>query len=101
MQVVLSILQNAKDAFLLLPHTSMKIYMVVGASKERSLVTIKDNAGGIPSDVIGQIFNLYSTTKEEGSGLGLHIAKNVVENNMGGELTVKNIENGAEFSILI
>ena len=100
-QVVLSILQNAKDAFLLQQHTNMKIYIVVSASNERALVTIKDNAGGIPDDVIGQIFNLYSTTKEEGSGLGLHIAKNVVENNMGGELTVKNIENGAEFSILI
>ena len=100
-QVVLSLLQNAKDAFLLHPHIDMKIYVVVSTSNERSLVMIKDNAGGIPHDIIGQIFNLYSTTKEEGSGLGLHIAKNVVENNMGGKLTVKNGENGAEFSILI
>ena len=100
-QVVLSILQNAKDAFLSQPHTNMKIFMELSNVNENSLLKIKDNAGGISDDVIGQIFNLYTTTKEEGSGIGLHIAKNVVEKNMSGELTVKNVENGAEFSILI
>ncbi len=100
-QVVLSLLQNAKDAFLAQPHKDMKIHIVISPREEKSLVMIRDNAGGIPVNVIGQIFNLYSTTKEEGSGLGLHIARNVIENNMGGKLTVKNVEHGAEFSITI
>ncbi|MEA3522797.1 MAG: HAMP domain-containing sensor histidine kinase [Campylobacterota bacterium] len=100
-QVVLSILKNAKDVFTEHPHDAMCIRIEVGRSHERSLVRITDNAGGIPDDIIESIFDLYMTTKKEGSGLGLNIAKNVIENNMNGKLEVKNSINGAEFSIIL
>ncbi len=101
-QVIISILSNAKDAFLADPHNDMKVIITIKYYDEKySIVTIKDNAGGIPNNIIDTIFDLYMTTKNTGSGLGLNIAKNIIEENMDGKLTVRNIDNGAEFSILL
>lgn len=98
-QVILSLLQNAKDAFLELPKENMSIKIEVCQKKSGSLVTIEDNAGGIPLYSIDKIFENYMTTKEEGSGLGLHIAKSVIEEHMGGKIWVQNHDKGAMFSI--
>ena len=100
-QVILALLKNAKDAFLSHPKELMKIVLTVESEGERACIRVRDNAGGIPEEIIDRIFDLYVTTKEDGSGLGLNIAKNVIENNMDGELSVKNVENGAEFTILL
>ena len=100
-QVVLAILQNAKDALVVSSQTARHIIIRIQEKDARTLVTIEDNAGGIPPEIIGAIFTQYMTTKEKGSGLGLHIAKSVIENNMQGDIWVHNIEGGAEFSILV
>ncbi len=100
-QVILSILKNAKDAFVEKPHEDMRIIIDITTQDERSFVTIRDNAGGIPEDIIGTIFDLYMSTKEDGSGLGLNIAKSVIETNMDGKLFARNVENGVEFTIVV
>jgi len=100
-QVILALMKNAKDAFMAHPHDNMKITLIVDKVDDRARVRVRDNAGGIPESIINRIFDLYVTTKMDGSGLGLNIAKNVIENNMDGELSVKNVENGAEFTILL
>jgi len=100
-QVILSLLKNAKDAFMDHPHNNMKITIKIDKKGDSPWVTVKDNAGGIPQDIINNIFDLYMTTKKEGSGLGLNISKNMIENNMQGEISVCNVDDGAEFSILL
>ena len=100
-QVVISLLKNSKDAFLANPKANMRIYLKLDRTNEHTRIRVEDNAGGIPENVIDTIFDLYVTTKQEGSGLGLNIAKNVIENNMGGELTAENTESGARFTILL
>jgi signal transduction histidine kinase len=79
----------------------MKILIEIKSVEGRSFVNIKDNAGGIPEDIIENIFDLYMSTKVDGSGLGLNIAKSVIETNMNGKIHVKNIKDGAEFSIIL
>ena len=96
-QVLLAILQNAKDALLQSCQQNRQITICIQSQNERSLVTIKDNAGGIPEELIETIFNQYVTTKEKGSGLGLYIAKSVIEDNMQGKLWVENKKEGACF----
>ena len=98
-QVILAILQNAKDALVSSKQLDKQITIRIQTYNEHSLVTIRDNAGGIPEEVIQNVFTQYMTTKKNGTGLGLYIAKCVIENNMKGKLWVNNIDGGAEFSI--
>jgi len=94
--VILNITNNAKDA--LLENNDVKnrkIEIVL----ENNSIFIRDNAGGIPEDVIDKIFDNYFTTKEEGkgTGIGLYISKIIVEDKLGGKLMVRNTKDGAEF----
>ncbi len=98
-QVILSILQNAKDALRSSTQKQKKITIEIQGGNNSSLVTIEDNAGGIPEEMVGHVFDQYVTSKEKGSGLGLYIAKSVIENNMQGKLWVKNNKIGAKFYI--
>ena len=63
----------------------------------RAVVTIADNAGGIPEEIMGRIFDPYFTTKgpQQGTGVGLFMSKTIIEKNMGGRLSVRNHGYGA------
>lgn len=99
-QVLLIILNNAIDAIGEKGDTGE---VVIRTAKERAgqiAVRIEDSAGGIPEAIIGKIFDNYFTTKEEnGTGLGLYMAKNIVEEHMDGTLSVANGSRGACFTI--
>jgi signal transduction histidine kinase len=100
-QVLLNILNNAKDAFS--GHTVIDPSVTVRVASEQGklIVTIADNAGGIPEEIINRIFEPYFTTKEQGkgTGIGLYMSKKLVEKTMNGSLTVRNTGAGAEFRI--
>ncbi|BCS54935.1 sensor histidine kinase [Geobacter sp. SVR] len=100
-QVILVILQNAKDICAERRIKDPTITISIAAVNGRSAVTISDNAGGIPAAIIDHVFEPYFTTKgpAHGTGLGLFMAKTIIEKNMGGSLTVHNVEGGAEFRI--
>lgn len=100
-QVLLNILTNARDAFR--ERKTEKPLIKIGAFAEggKAIVTITDNAGGIPEEIIGKVFDMYFTTREKkgGSGIGLYMSKNIIEKNMGGKLSVLNVDGGARFRI--
>ncbi|WP_457749842.1 response regulator [Sulfurimonas sp.] len=98
-QVVLNIINNARDALLSQHIKQPKISIFIEANK----LTITDNAGGIPSNIIKKIFDPYFSTKENknGTGLGLYMSKIIVQDHCGGTLKVQNSNNGAMFSIEI
>jgi len=102
-QVVLNIINNAKDAMIEKEMEEGKIQIHLLESEGKGQIRIKDNAGGIPSDVIKRIFEPYFTTKEQGkgTGLGLYMSKMIIEDNMKGSLSVENVEDGAMFIIEI
>jgi signal transduction histidine kinase len=69
------------------------------ATDERVTITIMDSGNGIDADDQPRIFDPYFTTKRGGTGLGLPIAKNIVEG-LGGTLTVASREGrGTELRI--
>jgi PAS domain S-box-containing protein len=101
-QVLLNILLNCRDAFEERNIDRQRVITItVFKVSSGSVVTVADNAGGIPEDVMHKIFDPYFTTKspDKGTGIGLYMAKAIIEKNMGGRLTVRNTEDGAEFRI--
>ncbi|MDQ7084089.1 MAG: sensor histidine kinase [Sulfurovum sp.] len=99
LQVLLTILTNAIQAF---SNTSNRHISISAEVTETSLsLSIEDTAGGIPTDIIERIFEPYFTTKHEGkgTGIGLYIAKMLIENSMGGLLEVQNTKEGAMFTM--
>ena len=77
-----------------------KIEFIIDVKKDKSVVFVKDNAGGIKIDNIEMIFEPYfSTKKTQGTGLGLYMSKMIIEKHMEGSLSVNNDKNGAIFKI--
>ncbi|KAA0890403.1 ATP-binding protein [Oryzomonas rubra] len=100
-QVLLNIINNAKDALLGHGGAAPRIHIRVFSDNGRSVVTIRDNGGGIPDSILPKIFDPYFTTKEpgKGTGIGLCMSKVIIEQNMGGKLTAGTVGDGAEFRI--
>jgi len=96
-QVILNLINNAKDALL---EQKIKDAKIIIEIKDKT-ITIKDNAGGIPADIVDRIFEPYFTTKEEGkgTGMGLYMSKIIIEKNIKAKLHVTNTQDGAEFRI--
>jgi signal transduction histidine kinase len=102
-QVILNILMNARDE-LVAQHVDDALISIRACEEGGStIVTIADNATGIDDEIIDRLFDPYFTTKErnKGTGIGLFMSKTIIEENMGGKLTVRNTGSGAEFRIVI
>ena len=100
-QVILNILKNAQD---ILTERDVKNRLVVVKSsikKDRVIISIEDNAGGIKLENIHKVFDPYFSTKHkaQGTGIGLYMSKQIIESHMRGILNVKNSETGAIFEI--
>ncbi|MCI4624891.1 MAG: PAS domain-containing sensor histidine kinase [Candidatus Magnetoovum sp. WYHC-5] len=107
-QVLLNIINNSKDAIInrrVIDGHFFEGYIHILCSEEwdNICILIKDNGGGIKDDIMDKIFTPYFSTKkpDAGTGLGLYMSKTIIENNMGGKLIVKNVGEGAEFSIIM
>lgn len=100
-QVILNILMNAKDALVEKGKSDATIMVRSWTEQDRAVVTITDNAGGIEDEIIDRIFDAYFTTKPlgKGTGVGLFMSKTIIEKSMGGRLSVRNVEGGAQFRI--
>jgi len=101
-QVLLNILLNCKDAFEEGGTGKQRIITItIFKENNRSVLTVSDTAGGIPENLIDKVFDPYFTTKsqDKGTGIGLFMAKTIIEKNMDGRLSVRNTADGAEFRI--
>ena len=100
-QVIVSILSNIHDLVTQRVIKNPKIKIRLYRDNHDSVLSITDNVGGIKDENLSKIFNPYFTTKHQsmGTGLGLYIAKMIIENTMNGSLSVENINNGVTFTI--
>ena len=78
-----------------------KVTITLSSGDGTAVVIVADNAGGVPEESISKVFDPYFTTKgpQRGTGVGLFMAKTIIEKNMGGRLSVRNGDDGAEFRI--
>ncbi|MFZ3044655.1 MAG: PAS domain S-box protein, partial [Desulfatirhabdiaceae bacterium] len=100
-QALLNILNNARDALMERKTGNPRVMITISREDDRAVITISDNAGGIPDKIMGKIFDPYFTTKgpHAGTGVGLFMSKAIIEKNMGGRLAARNAGDGAEFRI--
>jgi C4-dicarboxylate-specific signal transduction histidine kinase len=102
-QVLLNLLQNAKDALIAHRPTQRNITVTVAQKDGHAIITVEDNGGGVPDGLKGQIFEPYFTTKHtsQGTGLGLFMSKLIVEKSLNGILSIDDGQNGARFTIIL
>jgi PAS domain S-box-containing protein len=105
-QVLFTLLGNSLDAYQ--SHASEKCsekVIAISACLNEDLrvrLEIRDHAGGIPAELLASVFEPFVTTKgpDKGRGLGLAISHAIVVE-LGGEISVRNCEDGAVFTILL
>ena len=95
-QALLILMNNSMDAIALREIIQPKIILKSRRDRENIIITIEDNAGGIPLDIMDKIYNPYFTTKHEfkGTGLGLYILKMLIEKSMQGSIKIYNVNRG-------
>ena len=100
-QVFIILIGNAIEALKDKERADKKIHIRTVERENHILLYIEDNAGGIRQRDMEYIFDPYYTTKEKtgGTGLGLYIAKIIIEQNMNGVIKASNGAAGAKFII--
>jgi PAS domain S-box-containing protein len=104
-QVVLNILQNARDAIAEKRRIAVKetghIRILIEYLEDGVVTTLSNDGGNIPEDSLMRIFDPYFTTKPEGegTGIGLYMSRIMIEEHMGGKVMAENTDAGASFVI--
>jgi signal transduction histidine kinase len=96
-QVIINLVMNGVDAMEGVANPHNLTIRTALAEPDGVEVRISDSGPGIPSDKLASIFNAFVTTKPQGTGLGLPIARTILES-YGGELWAENRTRGAVFS---
>jgi len=96
LHLIITLLTNAKDIFNERDIKNRKITIQTRKENNFYYLEVIDNAGGIPEEIKDKIFELNYTTREDGTGVGLYLAKQIAIKHLG-VLDVKNTENGANF----
>jgi signal transduction histidine kinase len=98
-QVLLNLIINAMDATSYMPPESRLITVRNARSGDRAEFSTTDSGTGIPSSNLSAIFEPFFSTKPSGMGMGLSIARTILENH-GGKITAENqMSTGAKLTV--
>ena len=88
-QVILNLMTNAKDAFVMAKVENRQLSIGTKEDGESIVVYIEDNAGGINESLHQRIFEPYFTTKSEmgGTGIGLYMCSMIMKQSFGGDIS--------------
>ncbi|XPV69236.1 MAG: PAS domain S-box protein [Halarcobacter sp.] len=101
-QIVINFISNAKDAIEKLDSEDLnekQIELIIEKQNDKIKISVNDFAGGIDKKNFHRVFEPYFSTKEMGTGLGLYIAKMIIEKSLKGEIEHKNIETQKESKV--
>lgn len=88
-QILLVLIQNAKEALLNTKKCGNKIIIEVNTENEFTYIDVIDDAGGVsPKNQASLFTNMKSSTKDLGSGIGLYFAKRLATEKLAGDLTL-------------
>lgn len=100
--LLLNFFNNAIDAFNERVLSNRNIYVRCYEDDDHIFIEVEDNAGGIPDNVIENIFKANYTTKPvgKGTGIGLYMSEQIAKKNHG-IIKVQNTDIGALFTVII
>jgi two-component system sensor kinase FixL len=94
-QVLLNLILNGMDACEKQPDGRRRITITAKEAGHEVRLSVADSAGGIPPDKMPRIFDSFFTTKEDGMGLGLAIARSIIDAHHGRIWAENNADGGA------
>ncbi len=104
-QVLVNLLKNALDSVENSNNSikEVKVYTSLDTKNNSFSISIEDTGSGIKEEVVDLIFNPFFTTKElgEGTGMGLSLSSQIIEEHQGEISLVQNSDNGCIFSVVL
>jgi len=101
-QVLLNLVMNGIEAMNGLPGEKRQVVVRTGPGDNGTVkVAVTDSGPGIPVDRLPKLFEPFFTTKKEGMGMGLSIARTIVEAHHGKIWVENNSETGATFCFTV
>jgi signal transduction histidine kinase len=100
-QVLINLLRNAMDALSEMPPARRRITIRSVVRSADVEVSVCDTGPGVPADIIDRLFTPFVTTKPNGLGVGLTIARTIVEAHDGTISAHENTDGGATFTVTL
>ena len=104
--VILNLVNNARDAILELRASCGEpdegwIMVEISTLPQTMIIDISDNGGGVPPELASHLFDPYVTTKvaSGGSGIGLYLARMIIQESLGGSIKLMADDGGAKFRL--
>jgi len=94
MQSLVNIINNSQEAFRKSSLDKRYIFIESFSKNESMIISIKDNANGIPQEILEHVFEPYFTTKHQssGTGIGLYMAHEIIAKHFNGTIMMQNCE---------
>jgi signal transduction histidine kinase len=96
-QAVLNVIQNGAQAM----SEGGRLLVALEEDRKIAVLHVRDEGPGIPEDIRGKIFDLYFTTKTEGSGIGLAMTYRILQLHHGSIEVQSELGHGTEFQLRI
>ncbi len=96
-QAVLNVIQNGAQAM----SEGGRLQVTLEEDRKVAVLHVRDEGPGIPEEILGKIFDLYFTTKSEGSGIGLAMTYRILQLHHGSIEVQSELGKGTEFQLRI
>lgn len=105
-QILVNLINNARDAYdsaqIGVPKAIVRIELRYIVAERKGMIVVEDDAGGIDSGIMSNMFNPFVSSKPPGKGMGLGLAlSKVMASDMGGDLVAENTPTGARFTLTL
>ena len=100
-QVLVNLLMNAVDAMAGTAAVKRQVTISTESTDGKAGISVRDTGTGLPAHLDGTLFTPFVTTKSEGLGIGLTIARTIVEGHGGIIEARNNSEGGATFTVTL
>jgi len=100
-QVFVNLVMNAMDAMAEMLPARRRVTIASEASATHVVVSVRDSGPGLPAHMLGNLFTPFATTKPHGLGIGLTIARTIVDAHGGTLDAHNNPEGGATFTVTL